>query len=182
MLLFKTPRAVNGFTIVELLIVIVVIAILAAISVVAYNGIQSRANDSAVQSDVSNLAKKILLYEAENGQYPQGGRVRSGGSDNSASLDIFSGITMNIAKNSYLTSIHNLYYCTGTESATGVVSFRIYARSKSDTMYRYRSNGGLDTVTPFTLSSNTCLNEYNNAGAWINAYDTNAGWRAWASA
>jgi prepilin-type N-terminal cleavage/methylation domain-containing protein len=40
-----------GFTIVELLIVIVVIAILAAISIVAYTGIQNRANDAALQSD-----------------------------------------------------------------------------------------------------------------------------------
>lgn len=39
-----------GFTIVELLIVIVVIAVLAAISVVAYAGIQNRARDSAIMS------------------------------------------------------------------------------------------------------------------------------------
>ena len=46
----------SGFTIVELLIVIVVIAVLAAISIVAYNGIQNRAYNSAVQSDLRNLA------------------------------------------------------------------------------------------------------------------------------
>jgi len=38
----------SGFTIVELLIVVVVIAILAAITIVAYNGIQNRAKSSAV--------------------------------------------------------------------------------------------------------------------------------------
>ena len=42
----KSPR--SGFTIVELLIVIVVIAILAAITIVAFNGIQERARASAV--------------------------------------------------------------------------------------------------------------------------------------
>jgi prepilin-type N-terminal cleavage/methylation domain-containing protein len=41
----------SGFTIVELLIVIVVIGILAAITIVAYNGIQDRANDTSVKSD-----------------------------------------------------------------------------------------------------------------------------------
>lgn len=37
----------SGFTIVELLIVVVVIAILAAITIVAYNGIQNRAKKSS---------------------------------------------------------------------------------------------------------------------------------------
>lgn len=42
----------------ELLIVIVVIGILAAITIVAYNGIQNRAYDSTVQSDLSSMAKR----------------------------------------------------------------------------------------------------------------------------
>ncbi len=49
----------SGFTIVELLIVVVVIAILAAITIVAYNGIQNRAKESAVQSEVSQLVRKL---------------------------------------------------------------------------------------------------------------------------
>ena len=50
-----------GFTIVELLIVIVVIGILAAITIVAYNGLQQRAKTSAVQSDLRSLAQKVQL-------------------------------------------------------------------------------------------------------------------------
>jgi len=61
----------QGFTIVELLIVVVVIAILAAITIVAYNGIQNRAKQSAAQSATSQAAKKILLYAVERGDvYP----------------------------------------------------------------------------------------------------------------
>lgn len=60
----------KGFTIVELLIVIVVIGILAAITIVAYNGIQTRARDNARISDLKNLQKIVELYKAENGSYP----------------------------------------------------------------------------------------------------------------
>ncbi len=56
----------RGFTIVELLIVIVVIAILAVITIVAYNGIQNRAKDSAVQSAALQAGKKVLSYAPLN--------------------------------------------------------------------------------------------------------------------
>ena len=55
----------SGFTIVELLIVIVVIAILAAISIVAYNGVQGRAKASAAQTVATNIAKKAEIYNTE---------------------------------------------------------------------------------------------------------------------
>ncbi len=60
----------SGFTIVELLIVIVVIAILAAITIVAYNGIQQRAKFSKLQSDLGLIRKSLELYRAENNSYP----------------------------------------------------------------------------------------------------------------
>jgi prepilin-type N-terminal cleavage/methylation domain-containing protein len=50
-----------GFTIVELLIVVVVIAILASITIVSYNGIQSRAAVSAKQANTDSIIKKIAL-------------------------------------------------------------------------------------------------------------------------
>jgi len=52
----------TGFTIVELLIVVVVIAILAAITIVAYNGIQQRATSAALQSELGQLTKKVEAY------------------------------------------------------------------------------------------------------------------------
>ncbi len=56
-----------GFTIVELLIVVVVIAILAAISIVAYNGIQTRAKASAIASGISSIEKALRVTAIENG-------------------------------------------------------------------------------------------------------------------
>ena len=63
----------SGFTIVELLIVIVIIGILAAITIVAYNGIQDRSKYAREQSDMSNLNKLINLYYVDNGSYPSTG-------------------------------------------------------------------------------------------------------------
>lgn len=60
----------RGFTIVELLIVIVIIGILAAITLVTYNGAQVRARDSARIAKVTSIAKAIQLYYVDNGRYP----------------------------------------------------------------------------------------------------------------
>ena len=68
-------KRAKGFTIVELLIVIVVIGILAAITIVAYNGIQDRARTTARVSDVRSIQQAIELYHADNGTYPTTGSV-----------------------------------------------------------------------------------------------------------
>ena len=64
----------RGFTIVELLIVIVIIAILAAITIVAYNGITARANTTSAKSAATNALKKAEAYNADDnggsGSYP----------------------------------------------------------------------------------------------------------------
>ena len=64
----RKPQA--GFTIVELLIVIVVIAVLAAISIVAYNGVQSRARDAERRTEMASIEKALELYHLDNGGYP----------------------------------------------------------------------------------------------------------------
>ena len=126
----------SGFTIVELLIVIVVIAILAAISIVAYTGIQNRANDTAVQSDIANYAKKVMLVHAENGSYPAGAAASS-----PAGIGNFP-----LTQASYATDAANFYYCEGTISGAQV--FAVGAESKSGNRYYHSSlNGG---VQPYT--------------------------------
>ena len=60
----------RGFTIVELLVVIVVIAILASITIVVFNGVQQRARDSRRDSAMNIIKKTMEMYKLDNGQYP----------------------------------------------------------------------------------------------------------------
>lgn len=63
-------KSVSGFTIVELLIVVVVIAILAAISTVAFAGIQQRAQNAKIAASIRDWAQIISSYKAETGNFP----------------------------------------------------------------------------------------------------------------
>lgn len=82
----RGQKQTSGFTIVELLIVIVVIAILAAITIVAFNGVQVRARDAKRVQDISTIKKLILNYDTSNGSVPGPfiyGSTGGGGWDNS---------------------------------------------------------------------------------------------------
>jgi prepilin-type N-terminal cleavage/methylation domain-containing protein len=59
-----------GFTIVELLVVVVVIAILASITIVAFRGVQARARDTVRINDAKSIIKAVEAYKVLNGQYP----------------------------------------------------------------------------------------------------------------
>lgn len=60
----------QGFTIVELLIVIVVIGILAALVITTFNGIQQKGRDTERQTDIKALHGQLEAYFAQNGRYP----------------------------------------------------------------------------------------------------------------
>lgn len=60
----------RGFTIVELLIVVVVIAILASITIVSYNGITARAEKAKTLVVVQNLLDALSIYKISEGSYP----------------------------------------------------------------------------------------------------------------
>ncbi len=70
MVIGRSQRFHRGFTIVELIIVIVVIAILATVGVVAYNGTQQRAASTVLQSDLRGASEKLDIDQSKNGAYP----------------------------------------------------------------------------------------------------------------
>jgi len=125
----------QGFTIVELLIVIVVIAILAAITVVAYNGIQNRAYDSTVQSDLRNAYMKIVAYRETdgNGIFPDADDTELGKA----------GITA--SKNAYEAGGNFLYCFVGRSLPTGAIL--LVAKSKSGKVFYYSTTAGAKQYT-----------------------------------
>jgi len=68
--MISLKRKQHGFTIVELLIVIVVIGILAGLVVTTFSGIQKKARDSERKTDINALHSQLEAYYAQNGKYP----------------------------------------------------------------------------------------------------------------
>lgn len=161
-----------GFTIVELLIVIVVIAILATISVVAYNGISGRANDTTVQSDIRNFAGKIMEQQALNGAYPAG----VGDYIGSPAATTGGVTTFRLARGSYATNVNNFYYCATNDT------FAIGAVSKTGKKFYYTPGTGLAEYTgSWGFSSTNCPGMGMPTGwTFTNAYSTAVDtWAPW---
>jgi len=94
-----------GFTIVELLVVIVVIGILAAITIVSYASISNRAKVAALQSDLTNASTQLKISQATDasGDYPTNNNCPTPGSTEiclkPSNGNIFTAYTSNNAAN-----------------------------------------------------------------------------------
>lgn len=106
-----------AFTIIELLAVIVVIAILAAISIVAYNGVQTRAASTLLQSDLRSAGTQLGVKQADSGTYP--------------SPSLPSDIKKSESTSFQYTSDGTSYCLTGVSSRSGVPAFMISSDSPS---------------------------------------------------
>ena len=80
----------RGFTIVELLIVIVVIGILAAIVITTYSGIQAKARNAKRETDMQSLQTQVEAFYATNNYYPSNADINSATwrATNMKSLDV----------------------------------------------------------------------------------------------
>lgn len=79
----------SGFTIVELLIVIVVIGILATLVIVTFSGIQQKGRNSQRQTDINAIQGHVEAFYAQNGYYPSRTNLNTASwrADNTRGLD-----------------------------------------------------------------------------------------------
>lgn len=164
----------KGFTIVELLIVVVVIAILAAITIVSYNGISNRAYDSSIQKDLADMYKVI-----ESDRQTSGTDVYVAANVNDINA-LFRSRGYKISTNPYGQGANNLIYCRSTDGK----EFGLAARSKSYKGFRISSSNG--TIRTYDIqwdstAETTCPQVLSPANA--SSYDvqwgftTPTGWR-----
>lgn len=144
-----TIRKLNhsqAFTIVELLIVIVVIAILAAITVVAYNGIQNRSKDSAAASAATQAAKKIAIWQVDNpGVAPP--TLADAGVTNSANATFQYTRDTGVIPNTFCITASNGGRSSMVTSTSTATTGSCGGHSASGTITNYHMNPGATTAS-----------------------------------
>lgn len=165
-----------GFTIVELLIVIVVIAILATITVVGYNGITRRANNTAIVNAASQTIRNVQAYIAQESAYPHTNGNVCVTVDSGCVLDGGSTIASNVTFNTNMALIAQPPRSVPNTGllANGIIynytASRTHNGSVQPALIFYFLNGtgqncGIAGVMSGWTTSTTPANPYTNANA-----------------
>lgn len=107
----------DGFTIVEIAVVIAIISILAVLTITAYNRVQVNARNDATKSKATVISEALEKYYEKNGQYPPDCAALTGAVGTVAS-SYFQGIDSNtLTRNGNATGTNSLV-CSGEPSTT----------------------------------------------------------------
>lgn len=149
----------SGFTIVELLVVIIVIAILTAITIGSYNAVQNSSKESVVQQDLATFGKIMTRYKADTGSYP---------SDTTSVLTGTYKVSFHTGVLSTTNVAYNLIYC----SAPPYGSYSLLALSKTGKRF-YIQNG--DIAKEYTGTTDWTSGNMSTICASVQSGSTNAG-------
>ena len=169
-------KSTSGFTLIELMTVIVIITVLASIVVVSYTAIRSRGYDTAVTADMRIIAKFMQQGKIETGSYPYG----------TTALETY--VDHSVNRSSYAVSpaiSYNLLFCYNSTTPS---DYYLLAQSKSGKRYYIYKSEEIQEYTGGstwnTTAANMCTSVaagYFANGAGYSSGDTTTGpWRAWA--
>ena len=156
----KCRKTEKGFTIVELLIVIVIIGILAAITIVAYNGIQNRGKTSSAAAAATNFTKKVELYNTDGGTsaYPLQSSDLTGATADKSYAVLSTSITVNAAPITAAPAAPatvNFWRCGTNTTAAATTLATVTVVTGTQIKYWDYTNGNLATDTAGQTSGNS---------------------------
>jgi general secretion pathway protein G len=148
----KKMRANSGFTLVEILIVVVILGILAAIVIPQFTEASTEAKENSLCSDLQTLRSQIELFKVQHNDVPPGNTVASGS------------VTPDVTKFE-----NQMIYCTDINGNTASTPSKV-----RDTTYIYGPYLERVPDNPFT-NSNDVVATAGTAGTegWV--YNTSSG-------
>lgn len=178
----------SGFTILELLIVIVIIGILAAITIVSYGALNKKAVEAVLMSDLVNNADFITIAQAKLGAYPdnldsinygEGAKFSPGVTSNYYKLPL--GYCLSVEKNTYSYRITNLAAprpgpCSGlSRDSQSAIKWSTWIAGTTGSATNYGQNGDgnsrINDINPWGYSD--VVWDVSNQDA---ASDADGGW------
>jgi type II secretion system protein G len=156
----------RGFTIIELIVVIAIIAVLAGIVISSVNIYTAKARDAKRMADLRQISKALELYKIDNGQYPSTAGICAGNwccSYSVANWNTFGAMMTNYVKlsndptnNGYPPWDNIKYYTYCYRSDSGAKYDLVANLEDTSSPYRCEIRHYLFYVTNTTWQPNTC--------------------------